>query len=232
VRAVLRLRDVIGLVIALGVAGTCVRLGLWQLQRLQQRRANVALIRAARALPPVEVTSARVSPDAVRDRRVHLNGRYDFSHERVWPGRAFEEVPGVALLTPLRLPDGSAVFVDRGFAPAPDAMHVRKEDFREPDSADVTGLALRAPRGRGDVDPAQLTDSIPYPLASWVVLQVAQPGTASPRIFRWTPDPLDYGPHLLYAIQWFSFATIVIVGTLFLVRRTVLDRQTLPQGDH
>jgi surfeit locus 1 family protein len=103
-------------------------------------------------------------------------------------------------------------------------MHVRLELFREPDTAEVIGLALPAPRGRGDVDPRRLADSLPYAVAPWVVLELAQPGQASPRIFRWQPDPLDNGPHLLYAIQWFSFATIAIVGTFFLVRRNLAER--------
>lgn len=218
----------VGLAIALGAAGVCVRLGIWQLHRLAERRARNAVVQAARDLPPVEITSAHIAPDSIHNRRVHVRGVYDFARERTWPGRSFEEVPGVALLTPLKLPDGSAVFVDRGFAPAPDAMHVRnQQDYREPppDSADVTGLALTAPRGRGDVDPSRLTDSLPYPVAPWVVLELARKGEVSPRVFRWQPEPLDNGPHLLYAIQWFSFATIALVGTFFLVRKTRAERK-------
>ncbi len=45
-------RDVIGLVLALGAVAACVRLGVWQLARLHQRRAANALVRAARERPP------------------------------------------------------------------------------------------------------------------------------------------------------------------------------------
>ena len=32
------------------------------------------------------------------------------------------------------------------------------------------------------------------------------------------PPPLDEGPHRSYALQWFSFAAIAIVGTFFFLR--------------
>lgn len=219
-------RDVVGVAIAVIVAGVCVRLGMWQLRRREERRAIVERLLAVRALPPVEVATAQIPADSVRDRRVHLRGTFDYSRERVWPGRSYQDVPGVALITPLRLPDGSGVLVDRGFAPAADAWHVRFDLFRDPDSADVAGLALPAPRGRGDVDPARLGDSFPYPVARWVVLELEHQGQGSPRVFRWRAEPLDLGPHLLYAIQWFSFATITIVGTFFLLRRTAGERHS------
>jgi len=46
----------------------------------------------------------------------------------------------VALITPLRLHDGSAVLVDRGWVPSPDAFHVDHRLYREPDTALVTGV--------------------------------------------------------------------------------------------
>src|SRR3989442_3280438 len=42
--------------------------------------------------------------------------------------------------------------------------HVDEQAYREPDTADVLGLGFRAPRGRGDVNPVALRDSLPYPV--------------------------------------------------------------------
>jgi cytochrome oxidase assembly protein ShyY1 len=36
---------------------------------------------------------------------------------------------------------------------------------------------------------------------------------------RVAPPALDDGPHLSYAIQWFSFAAIALVGSYVVVRR-------------
>jgi surfeit locus 1 family protein len=217
-------RDVVGAAVALAVAIVCVRLGVWQLDRLGQRRARNAVVAARLALPPVEA-GGRVTADSARQRRIVARGVYDFARERVWPGRSFDGTPGVALVTPLRLADGSAVLVDRGWVPAPDAYHVDQTVYREPDTATVEGLGVIPPRGRGDVDPGRLRDSLPYPLLPFVIQQTgASPsrlgGEGLPR--RWPPPSLDDGPHLSYAIQWFSFALIIVVGTGALLRKTTV----------
>jgi surfeit locus 1 family protein len=216
-----RPRDLAGAAGALLVAALFVRLGFWQLARLHERRAQNAIIVARRALAPVDLPMHRLEPDALRDRRARAQGVYDYAHERVWRGRTFQSTPGVALLTPLRLSDGSAVFVDRGFASSPDAAHVDAARYREGDSASVMGLVLPAPRERGDVNPAALRDSLPYPVPP-IVVQLTD--TTAPRpagLRRWPAPALDNGPHLSYAIQWFCFALIAVVGTA-----AVLWRQT------
>ena len=218
--------DVVGAAVALAVAIACVRLGLWQLDRLGQRRARNAVVAARLALPPVEA-GGRVTADSARQRRIVARGVYDFAHERVWPGRSFDGTPGVALVTPLRLADGSAVLVDRGWVPAPDAYHVDQAVYREPDTATVEGLGVIPPRGRGDVDLGRLRDSLPYRVLPFVIQQTgASPrrlgagGGGLPR--RWPRPVLDDGPHLSYALQWFSFALIIVVGTTALLRKTTV----------
>ena len=213
-------RDVIAAVGAVAVAIGCVRLGVWQLDRLAQRRARNAVVRARLALPPLVVGRA-TSPDSARQRRLIARGVYDFSRERVWPGRSFDGTPGVALVTPLRLADGAAVLVDRGWVPSPDAYHVNQALYREPDTIAVEGLGFLAPRGRGDVKPTALRDSVPYALLPLVLQQTGTAaGPGLPR--RWPAPTLDDGPHLSYAIQWFSFALIIVLGTGALLRKTTI----------
>jgi surfeit locus 1 family protein len=209
-------RDLAGLVIALGVAALCARLGFWQLDRLRQRRERNAVSHAARERPPLEVTGA-LAVDSVRERRLHARGVYDYAHERLWRPRSYEGVPGVALVTPLKLGDGSAVLVDRGWAPSPDGYHVDQRAYRESDTADVAGIGMAAPRARGDVDPVTLRDSLPYRLLPFVI-QLVPPSTnlhgpPRPRLVRPPPPELSDGPHLAYALQWLSFALIIVVGS-------------------
>ena len=204
-------RDVALGVVAILVATVCVLLGRWQLNRLTQRRARNSVLATRLALPPLTVRRD-IGADSARQRRVVAHGVYDFSAERAWPGRSFQGTPGVALITPLRLADGSVVLVDRGWVPSPDAFHVDHALYREPDTATVTGIALIPPRGRGDVD---LAGFLPF------VIQLETPepppNRGLPR--RWPPPAFDDGPHLSYAIQWFSFALIALVGTAVLIRK-------------
>jgi len=199
-------RDILGALVALAVAIVCVRLGFWQLDRLGQRRARNAILAARLALPPLQVVRG-TSADSARQRRLLARGVYDFASELIGPGRSFDGTPGVALITPLRLADGSVVFVDRGWAPSPDAVHIDQTLYREADTATVEGLGVIPPPGRYDM---------PF------LLQ--QTGIAAPRGLprRWPPPSLDDGPHLSYAIQWFSFAVIIVVGTGALLRKTTI----------
>lgn len=220
----LRGRDLVGATVAVVVAAVCVRLGFWQVARLHQRLARNAQARAAWAFPPLEI-DGKTLLDSVRNHRVRARGVYDFDHERLWRPHMLDDAPGVDLVTPLKLADGVAVLVDRGWVASPDAYHVDQGAFREPESADVMGLALAAPRTRGDVDPARLKDSLPYALLPLVVQQLpdsAAPAPAgAPR--RLPPPELTNGPHLSYAIQWFSFAVIILVGSIALFRKAARE---------
>jgi len=87
----------------------------------------------------------------------------------------------------------------------------------------VLGLGMPAPRARGDVDPARLKDSVPYRLLPFVIQQLP-PSTAldrplPPGLIRWPAPELSDGPHLSYAVQWFSFAIIIVVGSVALLRK-------------
>jgi cytochrome oxidase assembly protein ShyY1 len=69
------------------------------------------------------------------------------------------------------------------------------------------------------VDPRALADSLPYALLPFVLLLAPDdvPRAAAP--VRIPPPALGSGPHLAYAIQWFSIAVIAVVGTAALLRQ-------------
>jgi surfeit locus 1 family protein len=207
-------------VFSLAVAGVCARLGLWQVDRLAERRRVNGDIAGRRAAAPFAVATAGALADSLWQRRVRVRGAADYARERVWAGRTFDGTPGVAIVTPVRLADGSAVLVDRGWAPSPDARTIDRAGAREADTLDLTGLAVRAPRARGDVDPAALADSFPYRLAPLVVQWLpddARWSASRVPLRRWEAPGIDDGPHLSYAIQWFAFAAIAVGGSVALL---------------
>jgi surfeit locus 1 family protein len=214
-----------------GVA--CVRLGLWQLDRLSQRRAANAAALGARARPPIDLTGGRAGgPQELDNRWVEGTGVYDRAHEVVIRGEAFQGVPGVHLVTPLRLRGSdTAVLVLRGFVPAPDAVRAEVTGLEEPGTVSVRGLASAIPSGSGvplehagrtswaRLDLAALRQRTPYPLLPVVIRQVPDPALPrSPR--RLPPSELTDGPHLNYAIQWFLFAGMAVTFAIVVVGRT------------
>ncbi len=234
-------RGFLAALLALAVAATCVRLGFWQLDRLEGRRARNAAVSAAGALPTLALDSAGMaevarSPAAYVNRRVRVRGAYDPAGEVVLRGRAREGQPGVHLATPLRVEGGGgAVLVNRGWAPSPDGATVDRAAFAEPGAREVVGLLQEIPAtgDRGQpaaaagrdttfrrLDLAAVRARAAYPVLPLYVQQL--PDSAAPRRrppFRVPPPELGEGPHLGYAVQWFSFALIAVVGFVIVALR-------------
>ena len=213
-----RLRHGILILVAVIVAATCVSLGLWQLDRLHGRR-DVSAMLYARVNEP-EAPVATVPAEALPYRHVTATGTYDPAHEWILSGRTTAAgEPGNHVLTPLRLDDGTAVVVDRGWVP----LDVRGVPVTGTAAAiggrvTVTGVAMPpdetapaspAPSIAARVDLARA--GLPYRLLSvYVLLRTQTPSQQLP--IPAPPPTFDEGPHLSYAIQWFSFATIAVVG--------------------
>lgn len=202
----------------------CVRLGLWQRDRLLQRRARNAIALELRRQPPVLLDASWNIP--LVGRRVEAHGTWDRQHEFILRGQAIQGEPGVRIITVLQIPGrDSAVLVDRGFLPAADAMTPRTDGLDEPGRVTVHGVGLAilptndggAPLDRDGrttwraLDLPALRARVPYPVQDILIQQVAEPGV--PALPRRLPVPsLDDGPHLSYMLQWFAFASIAVVG--------------------
>jgi surfeit locus 1 family protein len=208
-----------------------IRLGVWQLSRLHQRRvANVATI-AARTAPPVRITPSSARTDTLGEHYIVAQGRYDHGHDILLRGEVFEGAPGVEVVTPLLLADGGpAVLVNRGFLPAPDAVSAVTTGTQEPGPQTVRGVAL--PLGSAPGEPVEhggrttwrrleagaLRQRLPYPILPIYILQT--PDSSLPRFPRRIDAPaVDEGPHLSYAIQWFLFAGVAVTIYLLALRQ-------------
>jgi hypothetical protein len=62
--------------------------------------------------------------------------------------------------------------------------------------------------------------ALPYPVAPMYLVMLGDSVTAADRVARLTPPPLDEGPHLNYAIQWFFFALVALVGAVVVVKQS------------
>ena len=76
------------------------------------------------------------------------------------------------------------------------------------------------------VDLTRMAAQLPYPLLPYYIQLQQQSPAQSGTLPVPPPAPeLDDGPHLGYALQWFSFATIAGLGFLLLVFKEVRDER-------
>lgn len=212
------------LVLGFGVALGCARLGIWQLERHAERRAWNAEVDTRLAAPPVLLTSGTTGTvgDALAYRRARAAGTFAFADETVETHRSVRGTPGVFVVTPLRLADGTGVLVNRGWLFAPDGRTADLAAFAEPESVFVEGVLL-PPGGRFAVRPESL--SVGYPLFPLTLRRTDAPPGAPSGLVPAPLPPRDAGPHLSYAFQWFAFATIAAVGGVILARRSDARRR-------
>ena len=231
-------RDVVFLGTSVLLAALFARLGVWQLHRLRERRAQNAIVTARLTMPPVFLGALPRDSAAAHFRRVRVVGTLDFAHEVVLINRIRDGAPGVQLVTPLSPDSGdtgargdTAVLVDRGWVYAPDGASVDETRWREPPRFEGTGYIEGFAGGRGSaavtpahperlrwLDPRIVARRAGYPIAPYYVVVDAAVSARGPLAPARVPMPtLDDGPHLSYAIQWFSFAVIAVSGALFAV---------------
>jgi surfeit locus 1 family protein len=239
-RFAFRGRWLVGHFVVLLLAGLFVLAGFWQLDRLHQVREQNALVRSRRALPVADLGTL-VHPsdragDQVVQRRVFVSGHFDPSHQ-AFEFNEFNGQPGVDLLTPLITADGAAVLVDRGWVPAEPPQQPVPQEAVPPDGrVRVVGYVLPGSTA-GTIGSAggliQLTQinldllqgRLPYDLYPVFVRLVNQEPTQAAGLPRPTPAPaFDEGPHLSYAIQWFAFTAIGLIGWPILLRKAARDR--------
>ena len=221
------------------VVGLFVNLGLWQVRRHGERQTENA-VGSARIAAPVsdlDVLLAAVGDDidSLEWRAVTVEGTYRPEWEVLVRSAVVDGRAGFAVVTPLQTVDDQIVLVNRGWVPLefdeppvpaspPEGRVEVAGRLRLPQTRPVVGAEDAEPPNRvvSRVDPdwfEALIGRMPVPM--WV--------QASGREDR-LPIPLDVptfddpGPHIAYAVQWFSFAAIAIVGFALLIRSTAHRR--------
>jgi surfeit locus 1 family protein len=234
---------IIGTMIVLSVAIVCVRLGFWQLDRLEQRRGRNALVAQRMAAPAVDIDRIDQGDSAVY-RRVVATGSCE-GEPIILAARSRHGSPGVHLLCAFRTAGGRLVLLDRGWLPSADARTVQPARLAgAPRDTSIEALLVPFPPGEAvarsdsertlevessgvelaEPDPpviyrlnrAQASATLGMELPAWYA-QLSGPTDRLP-VPADPPDPGD-GPHFGYAVQWFSFALIGLIGWLVLYRR-------------
>jgi len=243
-RAMFTRQWILTTLLALAGGVLCVRLGIWQLDRLEQRRAFNAHVEAMWAAEPFTLAGKPLEDLTTMEyRAVSLNGTYDFENQVVLRNQYYQSQFGFHLLTPLFLDDGSAVLVDRGWIPADgnDSPAVWRK-YDQPGRVTLQGqirLGHARPDMGGVPDPAlapgqtklefwnsvnleRIGQQLPYPILAVYVQPDVDPSDATPPIPYQPQLELSEGPHFGYAVQWFTFASILVLGYPFYLRKQLL----------
>jgi len=227
------------------VIGTAVliRLGIWQLDRLEQRRAFNSRVLAQIDEPALDLNDSGLSPASLVDmeyRVVKVEGVYDHQHEVALRNQVHENQWGVNLLTPLKIAGSDkAVLVNRGWIPAEDYESGDWSKYSQVGIAQVQGMIRRAESEpdfgfRSDPTPqpgmgglkswnfanvSRIDEQVPYDLLP-VYVQQAPASSGEQLPYASLPElELSEGPHMGYAIQWFSFAALLAIGYPFYIRK-------------
>ncbi len=217
------------------IAGMIVlaRLGFWQLDRLDQRRAQNAALAAALASAPVDLNGESLPGDltSLKNRDAVAQGQFDFAYQGIVKLQNYQNKPGVHLVAPLVLDDGkTAVLVNRGWVPEADSYAA----YNEPGALTVNGyIGLTQTLNRDSgvsavteelawyrVDIEAIQAQMPYDLLPIYINQAPEANDAPP--FRAEREvDLSEGSHMGYAIQWFIFCATLAIMYAALVYKDV-----------
>jgi surfeit locus 1 family protein len=214
-----------------------VRLGFWQLDRLDERRLENTVGQARFAEDPVDIAalleSVGADVESLEYRRAVATGVFSPEDELLVRSQVYRSTAGFHVITPLVGESGGAILVNRGWvslgldevpatgAPPPPGevavvgwVHLSQERPPLGPVDPAEGRLTRTSR----VDIARIQQQMEMPLAPVYLVLIGEgsgdlPISVRPPVFD------DNGPHLGYAIQWFAFALIGLVGYLFLVRK-------------
>lgn len=229
-RQLLRPKALVSHLLVLAVAVTCVLLGLWQLDRLDQVRSNNERLAARMEAEPAdlaELMDGEVDPDALEFRPVTVTGEYRVDEEVLQRGQQHQQQQGFHVLTPLEVDGGGVVLVRRGSVPARLSEPPVEEAAPPTGRVEVTGL-LEKPvdqPGFGPRDPVEGelehvfhtdTERLDRQIEGELFTMVLRADAPTDAAFDdlpagLGPPTLDEANHLSYALQWFTFAALAVI---------------------
>lgn len=237
------------------ICAVFVVLGMWQLRRHHERQANNALLAERLFLTPqplgelldgYQLDVPEDDPSSVAYRPVAITGRYDPAFELLYRiDSSYDGQPGYLVLTPFVIANEEAVLVMRGWVPAqmntppvseapPPEGEVTLEGIVEYSRPEYQGalaaLVPRDPPGElaitAYIDTERLSQQMPYTLLP-IFVELHEQSPPHPEVYPLAlkAPEFEIGSHLGYAIQWFGFLGITLIGYGFILKNWLHDRQ-------
>lgn len=234
------------LVFAVIMTPLLVGLGLWQLNRADEKQAVIDLQAEGEqsknikltTLITVDWTHQTSANETLNYKRVDVKGRYDSRIYLLLDNRTRNGKVGYEVINLFRTDDGKAIWVNRGWIKAP----VYRDQW--PEIKPVTGVVAitgsvyltsgqnftlaadeatdQWPRRVQGIDINTLNtelkhDSYPFTLR---LIDDAQPGALQT---GWRLATMSPEKHFGYAFQWFSLALLLVVMTTFAIAKNNTD---------
>ena len=222
------------------LAAACVGLGLWQMDRRADSLADSERIESNYDAAPVAYSDARGYFDSFDEsaewKPVTLTGSYDSAEQRIVRNRPLKGRPGYEVLVPLKLEDGTAVVVNRGWLPIGDDEAGRPDTIPAAPEGRVTvvarikpaepALTRSAPEGQlPSIDLAAYAEQLDYPLHQGSYGLMASEDPSASVVPEAAPRPeVDEGLHLSYGLQWYGFGLMMFLGLAYAARQEALNR--------
>lgn len=213
-------------------------LGFWQLDRAWQKAEFQTTFAERFQQSPIALAEVNPSDRASLYRRVVATGRYDDQHQVLLDNQMRDGQPGYHVLTPLRLVDGAAILVNRGWTPLGESRQILPDLAVTPETVtiggwlaqpanpglrlgDAAGMDRNWPRVVLYVDYERLATILGYPLQPVVIL--LEPDAPQGYLRDWQPRFGGVGPerHQGYAVQWFALAVALLILYLAINTRRV-----------
>ncbi len=203
-----------------------VSLGLWQSGKGERLAAELAQHAARAQLGPLSVGATLVDPQQLRDAPITVRGRYEPEQGVLLDNRQENGVPGVHVLTPLKIEGGETrILVNRGWIGWGQGRKTLPQVATPQGLVQVSGIAavpqvknflLMPQRAEAwpqlwmQLDLKRFEKQVSYPVQPVILLQ--DNGDATDGLVRnWQPPEDRVAKHQSYALQWFGMAVALLV---------------------
>lgn len=216
---------------AFALAALCVRLGFWQWHRMEHKQHQQVIIERHLTAAAVPVRSVlRTPPTLLADDEwtlVSATGTFDPRHQVTVKFTTRDGKAGADVVTPLVLPDGSALLVNRGWLPTKNT-NARPTNIPAPPAGRVTVEGWWRPDNHAGDNALVPVDGQVRAIASGVLERYVErdllPGFINlqkPVTGGLEPEPRPHVGHYLnffYALQWWFFAGLAGIAPFWFSR--------------
>lgn len=217
-----------------------ISLGFWQLDRADEKSRLADEVQNSLAKAPLALETGIKDEAEYRYRRVEVYGVFESSRVYLLDNAIWQGKPGYLVLMPFHYAGGKAsVLVNRGWLPVGATRSELPPVTTPAESLSVTGI-LSAPPGKlleldatakmdatatswpqviQQVDMQQIGQQLGYTIAP-LILQI-DPGHPAAFAQGWKAFVDGPQKHISYAVQWFSFAGIMLLLYVVLNSRRI-----------